>query len=195
VGIARALAGDRRTGGYLYRPECPSCRACQALRVDVGGFRPSRTQQRVHRKGDRAFRLDIVSPEADDTHTNLFNQHRLERGLSSDRISTTDYRQFLVATCCQTVELQFHCADKLVAVSIADRGHGALSAVYCYFDPSYSQYSPGTYAILKQLELCRLWNLQYLYLGLYIASNPHMSYKNRFHPHERLIEGKWVRFE
>jgi arginine-tRNA-protein transferase len=163
--------------------------------VDVVAFRASRTQQRVRRKGDRTFQHQIVSPQVDDAHTDLFNRHRLERGLASTHISATQYTEFLVATCCQTVELQLRCGNQLVAVSIADCGREAVSAVYCYFDPSFSQYSPGTYAILKQLELCRHWNMRYLYLGLYIASNPHMCYKNRYHPHERLIEGEWVRFD
>ena len=35
---------------------------------------------------------------------------------------------------------------------------------------------------------------RHLYLGLYIADNVHMSYKSRFQPNERLIDGRWVRF-
>jgi len=187
--------GDRRAGGYLYRPQCPICRACEALRVDVREFRGSRSQERARRKGDTSLELQIVAPQADPLHVDLFNRHRLERGLASSAISALEYKEFLVTTCCQSIELQFRWASQLVAVSIADRGQDAVSAVYCYYDPAFAHFSPGTYAILKQIELCQLWNVRYLYLGLYIASNPHMCYKNRFLPHERLIGGRWVRFE
>ncbi|HEU5076114.1 MAG TPA: arginyltransferase, partial [Polyangiaceae bacterium] len=65
----------------------------------------------------------------------------------------------------------------------------------CCFDPRYSSYSIGTYSILKQLELCKSWGLRHLYLGLYIADCDRMLYKARFVPHERLLKGKWMRFE
>jgi arginine-tRNA-protein transferase len=48
---------------------------------------------------------------------------------------------------------------------------------------------------LKQLELCRNWSLQHLYLGLYIRDCAAMKYKSGFVPHERLIDGHWARFE
>ena len=51
------------------------------------------------------------------------------------------------------------------------------------------------FSILKQIELCRRMNIRYLYLGLFIADNRHMSYKARFRPHERLVAGTWTRFE
>ncbi|HYJ08439.1 MAG TPA: arginyltransferase, partial [Polyangiaceae bacterium] len=77
---------------------------------------------------------------------------------------------------------------------IVDRSSEALSAVYCYYDPAHERLGLGTYSILKQLELCRMWGLRYLYLGLYIAESVHMRYKARFQPHERLLDGRWVEF-
>jgi len=67
--------------------------------------------------------------------------------------------------------------------------------VYCIWDPIYEPLSLGTYSILKQIELSRKMGIRYLYLGLYIADNPHMNYKAAFKPHERLIAGRWQRFE
>jgi arginine-tRNA-protein transferase len=79
-------------------------------------------------------------------------------------------------------------------VALVDRAEDALSAVYCYYDPTYGSLSLGTYSILKQIELCRSWGLRYLYLGLYIAGSEHMRYKARFLPHERLLDGRWTEF-
>ena len=43
----RMLRGWRRFGHALFRPECPSCRRCLPLRIDVGRFAPSRSMKRV----------------------------------------------------------------------------------------------------------------------------------------------------
>ena len=47
---AALASGDRRVGRMLYRTQCPSCSACEPLRVVVGEFRPSKSQRRVWRK-------------------------------------------------------------------------------------------------------------------------------------------------
>ena len=78
-----------------------------------------------------------------------------------------------------------------ISVAIVDRGSDALSAVYCYFDPDHSKLGIGTFSVLKQIELARGWGMRYVYLGLYVASSKHMSYKANFRPHERLVDGRW----
>lgn len=78
---------------------------------------------------------------------------------------------------------------------MTDRAADALSAVYCFYDPKLAHLSLGTYSILKQITLCWQWGLQYLYLGLYVEGCERMAYKSRFFPHERLIGGRWRRFE
>ena len=80
-------------------------------------------------------------------------------------------------------------------MAICDQGRESLSAVYYYYDPAVAHLSPGVFSVLTQLDLCRARGLRYLYLGLYIAESPHMNYKARYLPHERLIEGKWRRFK
>jgi arginyl-tRNA--protein-N-Asp/Glu arginylyltransferase len=106
-------------------------------------------------------------------------------------VDVRSYREFLAMTCCDTLEIRYRLGGKLVGVAIADRSSEALSAVYCYYDPSYERLGIGTYSILKQLELCGCWGLRYLYLGLYIADSVHMRYKARFSPHQRLLDGEW----
>ena len=105
------------------------------------------------------------------------------------------YAAFLVETCCESVEFSLWDGERLVSVAVADRGERSLSAVYCCFDPEYAQFSPGTYMILKQWQYCLAEGVAHLYLGLYVADSRHLSYKATFVPHERRIEGEWVRFE
>jgi leucyl-tRNA---protein transferase len=184
-------------GAYLYRTECPFCRACEPIRISVAEFEPVRTHKRLWRKGLEAITVSIGRPQCDESRVALYNKHKQERGLNQGEQSTDllGYYEFLIDSCCETLEISYFLHERLAAVAISDRAARSLNAVYCYFDPSLSAYSLGTYNVLQQVELCRQWGLEYLYLGFYIAASPHMNYKGRFLPHERLIDGRWQRFD
>jgi arginyl-tRNA--protein-N-Asp/Glu arginylyltransferase len=181
---------------FLYRTACPTCRACEPIRLDAATFRPSRTQRRVLQRGDAELRVEIGTPIADQRRVDLYNLHKELRRLgdSQNGIDLDGYREFLVMTCCDSFEMRYLRNDELVGVALVDRGSASLSAVYCYYDPNDARLSLGTYSILKQVELCKTWDLRYLYLGLYISDCERMRYKARFSPHERLIDGRWVEY-
>jgi len=195
---ARLAEGSRRHGRLLYRPTCPTCRACEAIRVDALAHRMSRTHRRVKNRGDRLLTTRIDAPSFSLEKLSLYEHHRRGRDLVSGDGTALDeggYRSFLIDSSVETVELSFVHEGRLAGVAVTDVGADSMSAVYCFFDPSLARLSLGTYSILKQLELCRTWAKRWLYLGLYIADNSHMSYKARFVPNERLVDGGWMRFE
>ena len=151
-GFDRSLAvGDRRVGQAFYRPQCPSCRACETLRVLVDEFSLSRTQRRIWKRGQRMFRVKITAPTFDAPHVDLFNLHRRERELAvrEGSLDAAGYRNWLVQSCCETVELRYLLEDALVAVAIVDIGATATSAVYTYFDPAHAQLSPASSEVTK----------------------------------------------
>ncbi|HEY3498788.1 MAG TPA: arginyltransferase [Polyangiaceae bacterium] len=191
----RLAAGDRRQGMFLYRTACPSCSACEPIRLDVNRFEPNRAQRRVLARGDREISLELGPPVLDPARVELYNRHKRLRGLGDGEIDLAGYRQFLVMTCCDSFEIRYRVRNELVGVALADRSAHALSAVYCFYDPAYERLGLGTYSILKQVELCRSWGLSHLYLGLYIGDCERMRYKARFFPHERLLGGNWAPFE
>ena len=188
-------AGCRRMGEMYYHLECPACQQCEAFRILVEEHTPARGARRVLARGNRELSMEIGEPTVDAARVELYNLHKRGRDLDPGYGPTTPaaYRSFLVDTCCETIEIRYFHERRLIAVAVADRGETSMSAVYCYFDPRFSRLSPGTYSILKQLELCRLWGLKHLYLGFYIAEPCKMTYKVRFRPHERLIGGRWLR--
>jgi arginine-tRNA-protein transferase len=193
----RLSAGDRRNGWHLYRTACPTCRACEPIRLDVNRFQADATQRRMQRKGDSLLHVRIGQAVVDRQRVRLFNLHRDGRGLNRNEqpIDESEYAEFLTDTCCDTLELSYWHDDHLVAVAIADAGKNAVSAVYCFFDPTFRLLSLGTYSVLREVEFCRATSRQYLYLGFYIAQSPHMVYKARYRPHQRLINGQWQDFE
>ena len=190
-------AGDRRTGRFLYRTACPGCQACEPIRLDLKTFQPNQTQRRELRKGNELLRVKVGRPMVDQERVRLFSLHQSVRGLASgeeDLVDEDSYRQFLASSCCRTLEIGYYADQALVGLAIADCGAASLSAVYCFYDPHFRGVSLGTYSILRQAELCRQTGRRYLYLGFYIAPSPHMAYKARFHPHQRLVGGQWRDF-
>ncbi|MCX4247236.1 arginyltransferase [Paraliomyxa miuraensis] len=193
----RLGAGDRRQGLMLYRTACPSCLACEPIRIDVQRFRPGRTQRRIERRGDREIEFEVGPLEPTLEKVALYNKHKRGRGLSSGEraIDLDGYTAFLGESCCDSFELRYRIGGRLIGVAVVDRAEDSLSAVYFYFDPEHESRSPGVYSVLKQLQLCRRWGLRHLYLGLYIARCASMAYKRRYLPHERLLDGRWVTFD
>lgn len=189
--------GYRRSGDFVYRTQCPTCKACEPTRVVVDQFQWTTSMRRVLKRGDAALTMRVGPMQSDRSRVDLFNLHRLGRNLAREEepVDEEGYRSFLVESCCDTVELSFWLDDRLVAVAIVDQTTHSLSAVYTYFDPTLSRFSLGTYAILKQFERVSQWGMTYLYLGMYVATNIHLNYKSRFMPQQRLIDGQWCDFE
>ncbi len=193
----RFAAGQRRTGEFVYSTQCSSCKACEPIRIPVPQFRFSRTHKRTLSRNGKILMPYIGPVVVDDQRIALFNRHREARALgrSESQIDVHEYVWAFQKSSFDTFEISWSIGNNIVAVAICDQGHSSMSAVYTFYEPSLLSRSLGTWSILKQVEYCQATNRDYLYLGFYIANSRKMSYKSRFFPHERLIDGNWCRFE
>ncbi len=191
----RLSEGERRSGRFVYKTNCEDCNACEAIRIPVADFKPSRSQKRALKKGLGVIETRFISPIVDQQRVDLFNKHRNVRGLCHDGLTIDEggYRSFLVDTCFDTFEMSYHVDGKLIGTAICDQGENTLSAVYCFYDPEYSHLSIGTFSIMQQIEYCKSKEFEFLYLGFYVEDSEHVLYKQRFLPHERLIDECWIR--
>ncbi|MFO0942622.1 MAG: arginyltransferase [Pirellulales bacterium] len=182
--------GYRRSGAFFYVTQCPNCSACEPIRLDVNCFDLSRTHRRaLKRAEDLRFKWSIA--ECDEARVDLFNKHRKGRGLAKDPtdIDESGYRDFLLSAPNMTLELSIWLEKQLLSVSITDVGQKSFSAVYCCFNPEFERYGLGTLSVLKQIEFAKQHHMKWLYLGLYVRENAHLSYKSNYRPHQRRING------
>ena len=185
--------GYRRSGDFVYRTQCPACTECKPTRVPLDKFQMTGSMRRVFNRGERELTCQWGKPSVDSQRIEMFNRHRSERNLGSGEvIDAASYGAFLTDSCCDTLELAVSHQDKLVAIAIIDVGVTSVSAVYTHFEPAASRYSLGTYAILKQIDWAIQNEKRYVYLGMYVADNPHLNYKARYAPQQRLQDGKWT---
>lgn len=194
---AQLLAqGFRRSGAQVYRPHCPSCSACVAVRLPVAAFMPDRSQKRVLAK-NAATHVVLKEPVFDRRHYDLYRRYQNARhpGGGMDEMNPGKYLEFLRSDWCKTFFAEFSIGGELAAVAVVDRAGNALSAVYTFFDPRFDDYSPGVYAVLWQVRRAQELGLEYVYLGYWIEKCRKMSYKSRYRPIQALINGQWRQFD
>lgn len=184
--------GFRRNGKHLYRPQCPSCKACVPTRVQVNNFKPNRSQQRTL-QANQDLTLQVLSNDYLDEHFDLYKNYLVSRHADSPmgESSVDDYCEFILGSWSETKFLEFRLDGKIICMAAFDVLPQGLSAVYTFYDAALSKRSLGTLAILKLIEQAKQMQMPYLYLGYWIESCKKMSYKNKFKPTEGLINKKW----
>lgn len=184
--------GFRRSGDVIYRPHCAQCNACVSVRIPVDQYRPNRSQRRTVRRNQDLY-VEATPARYDDEHFELYLRYQRSRHPDSEMCDPDpeQYRRFLVNERHETWFYEMYDHDRLAAVAVCDRLNDGLSAIYTFFEPEQSWRSPGTYAIVLQIERARQLGLPFVYLGYWIAECQKMSYKTRFRPIQGLVNGSW----
>ncbi|KAF3976945.1 MAG: arginyltransferase [Methylococcales symbiont of Iophon sp. n. MRB-2018] len=184
--------GFRRSGNEVYRPRCINCSECIASRLLVEQFIPSRNQKRCLKKNQQT--TVIVKPvQFEQAHYQMYMRYQQYKHQQSGMANSTEeeYINFLGSHWCHTLFIEFSIDNELAAVAIVDLLDNALSAVYTFFEPKFSSYSLGTYAVLWQQNHAKSLKLDYLYLGFWIKHCQKMSYKTLYQPIQGFINNSW----
>jgi arginine-tRNA-protein transferase len=184
--------GFRRSGDQVYTPFCQNCKACVPTRLEPKTFQPNRQQKRCLKQNSQT-RVVVKPAGFDAEHFALYQRYQTARHTTIDSppISIDEYLLFLTSTWCKTWFVEFWISDKLTAVAVVDVLDNALSAVYTFFDPEFSSYSPGVYAVLWQILQAQQLQLDCVYLGFWIKDCQKMKYKNQYQPLMGLIDQQW----
>ena len=190
-----AEIGFRRSGNHVYAPNCQQCHACIPVRIPVDRFQPSRNQRRTVARNQNVVvtqRPARYYPQHFQLYKRYLSQRHTNGGM--DNPTPESYLDFLTSQWSNTSFFEFTLDDHIVAVSVVDHLPQALSAVYTFFDPDYSDLSLGNYAILWLIDEAHQLGHQWLYLGYWIQESRKMAYKDQYRPLEALLNGCWQRF-
>jgi arginyl-tRNA--protein-N-Asp/Glu arginylyltransferase len=185
--------GFRRSGDEIYAPHCPHCSACIPARLPLEKFKPGRSQKRCINKN-----IDtqaIVKPAVfEQAHYDMYLRYQAIRHSdgSMANASPDDYLRFLGSSWCDTRFVEFSINNELAGVAVIDQFEQAWSAVYTFFEPKFSSYSLGVYAVLWQIEQATLQQKEFLYLGFWIKACKKMAYKSDYQPIQLLIGNQWI---
>jgi len=193
-GLSRA--GFRRSHGIAYLPACPECEACKAARIDVAGFKPSKSQRRIL-NANKHIALNEAHAVATPEQFGLFSVYVRSRHGDGDMatMGTQDFKHLVEETNVDTRVFEYRESDgRLVAACLVDVLIDGLSAVYSFFDPELAKQSLGSFMILSLVSTATEMGLPYVYLGFWIADCQKMSYKERFRPLQVYENGDWITY-
>ena len=185
--------GFRRSGEEVYAPHCSHCSACIPARLPLKKFKPSKSQRRCMRKNIET-RVNIKPAIFEQAHYDMYLRYQAIRHPEGSMINTSpeNYFSFLSSSWCNTQFVEFSIHNELAGIAIIDQFDEAWSAVYTFFEPKFSDYSLGVYAILWQIQQANIQQKEYLYLGFWLKDCPKMSYKTCYQPIQLLIDKQWV---
>lgn len=183
--------GFRRSGDDIYRPHCIACQACQSLRVLVKDFIPSRSQKRLLKR-NQAFCV-TVSEEIKASYYPLYEQYinTIHSDGSMFPASEAQFQSFTQSNITAQRFIEIWHGEQLISVAVTDDIPDGLSAVYTFYHPDYRKHGLGVFSILQQIEIAAQLKRQFLYLGYQIEGCSKMNYKNRYSPHQILLENQW----
>ena len=178
--------GWRKFGIYFFRPKCSMCSKCLPLRVLVKDFDFSKKQRRLLRKNsDVVIRKE--PHEFKEEYYSIYLKHSKRFNNQDDKVeSRDDFRDGFFSQSCSSFLLTYYLDGKMIAWGLLDEGEQGLSSVYFAFDPDYSKRSLGNFGALIEIDYAKKNSFRYYYLGYYIETNPSMSYKASYRPHEVL---------
>jgi arginyl-tRNA--protein-N-Asp/Glu arginylyltransferase len=187
--------GFRRSGDFIYKPECQHCRQCLSSRIPAERFEFASKYRRIlnHNKDLRM----AIRPTSHATviHYHLYARYIEERHADGDMYPPTreQFDKFLVTGGVDSFFLEFWLHDRLMVVATCDPLDDGISAVYTFFDPDENKRSLGTFSILQQIKWASSHNLDFVYLGYWVPQAEKMRYKSNFLPLEVLLDGHWQR--
>jgi leucyl-tRNA---protein transferase len=194
------LRGWRHFGRTLFRPRCSGCDACRPIRVDVGRFRPDRSQRRAWKANRLDIRLEVADPAAGLAQLDLYRRYHAHQAEakqwpSREDEGEADYRGSYVDNPFPTREWRYYLGEVLIGVGYVDSLPIGPSAITFIHDPAHRDRSLGTYNVLALIDHARSLGQPHVYLGYYVADCPSMAYKARFAPNQVLgPDGTWREF-
>ncbi len=198
--------GFRRSGKFVYKPHCQTCRECIPVRIVLADFAPNRSQQRAYKKHQN-LTTTILPIGFHDAHYALYRAYQKARhadvhdSLSGENSAHTEerslqddieqYKNFLCQSSVESVLVEFRDQGQLKMLSVIDIVNDGISAVYTFYDTRDKNVSYGTYNVMWQATWAQSLHFRYLYLGYFIKESKKMAYKQNYKPLEMLIDVAW----
>ncbi|HIC79016.1 MAG TPA: arginyltransferase [Sulfurovum sp.] len=182
--------GWRRFGSYYFHPICESCSECKSLRINVNEFKLSKSQKKSIKR-NRETEIIIQKPTLTQAHLDLYNKYHSFKHQKDNwthrNISPREYKENFVEGAHDFGKEVLYIQDgEIIGVDLIDILDDGISSIYFYYDPDFPRLSLGIYSLLYQIELAKVLELPWIYLGYWVDGCKAFAYKSNFQPQEIL---------
>jgi arginine-tRNA-protein transferase len=182
--------GWRRFGSYYFHPICNGCNECKSIRIDANNFKPSKSQRKSIKR-NKETEIIIQKPSLTQAHIDLYNKYHHFKHHKDDwshrNISPREYKENFVEGAHNFGKEVLYVRDnKIIGIDLIDILDDGISSIYFYYDPDYLRLSLGVYSLLYQIELAKVLELPWVYLGYWVDGCKAFAYKPNFQPQEIL---------
>ena len=182
--------GWRRFGCYYFHPICNGCNECKSIRIDVNNFKLTKSQKKSIKRNSNT-EIIIQTPSLTQAHIDLYNKYHAFKhqkdNWSHRTISSREYSEnFVEGAHNFGKEVLFLENGKIIGIDLIDILDDGISSIYFYYDPDYARLSLGIYSLLYQIELAKVLELPWIYLGYWVEGCKAFAYKPNFQPQEIL---------
>jgi len=182
--------GWRRFGSYYFHPICNGCTECKSIRINVKEFKLSKSQKKSIKR-NKETEIIIQKPSLTQAHLDLYNKYHAFKHQKDDwthrNISPREYRENFVEGAHEFGKEVLYIQDgEIIGIDLIDILDDGISSIYFYYDPDLPRLSLGVYSLLYQIELARVLELEWIYLGYWVDGCKAFAYKSNFKPQEIL---------
>lgn len=182
--------GWRRFGSYYFHPICEGCSECKSLRINVDEFKLSKSQKKSIKR-NKETEIIIQKPTLTQAHLDLYNKYHAFKHQKDNwthrNISPREYKENFVEGAHDFGKEVLYIQDgEIIGVDLIDILDDGISSIYFYYDPDFPRLSLGIYSLLYQIELAKVLELPWIYLGYWVDGCKAFAYKSNFQPQEIL---------
>ncbi len=182
--------GWRRFGKYYFHPICNGCNECKSVRINVNDYHYTKSQKKSIKR-NKNTEIIVQKPTLTASHLELYNKYHAFKQKKDKwqhrNISQREYHENFVDGAQDFGKEVLYIIDgKLVGVDLIDVLGDGISSIYFYYDPDHANLSLGTYSLLYQIQLAKILELPWIYLGYWVDGCKAFAYKPKFQPQEIL---------
>ncbi len=146
------------------------------LRIDLKRYQPSRSARRIAAKNSR-FQLTIKPFAITDEIENLFRTYRASIDFAMSESVASYLLDNGATNAFDSRLIEMRDGERLIAVGYFDLGARTSTGILHFYDPAFSDDSPGKYLFLAEIDYSLRLGFDYYYMGYLCGGNPKFDYK------------------